>query len=95
MVNYESPSKYAKNPEDVPFGEHFAIHCCISTYTPGDERSRTNPGHGYPESTLDSWDYEIYQNVEKWNQAIEYKTLKAIGLFLFTQTDLRLKNEFL
>lgn len=40
-----------------------------SYYTPGDERSRTNPGHGYPESTTY---YDVlktftnFQGLEKW-----------------------------
>jgi hypothetical protein len=33
-------------------GEHYAILEFITEYihTPGDERSKTNPGHGYPET---------------------------------------------
>jgi hypothetical protein len=37
--------------EDVPEREHWAIIESASVVIPGDERSRTNPGHGYPEST--------------------------------------------
>lgn len=73
---FDYPKKFAHLPEDVPFGEHFAILQCKSIYTPGDERSRTNPGHGYPERWEDCWEYEVYENREKWEQAIEYKTLK-------------------
>jgi hypothetical protein len=38
-------------------------------YIPGDERSRSNPGHGYPAS------YESYDSVEKFetNQFEKYK----------------------
>jgi len=32
----------------------FAIITRTSHTIPGDERSRTNPGHGYPEHTVDS-----------------------------------------
>lgn len=34
----------------MPSGEHYAamIFDSFTTYTEGDERSRTHPGHGYP-----------------------------------------------
>lgn len=35
---------------DIPKTEHFAVVYADTIYIPGDERSRTNPGHGYPES---------------------------------------------
>ena len=69
------PLLFASKPEDVPMGEHFAILCLRSIYIPGDERSRTNPGHGYPESTEHYWAYEVYQSREKWENAITQKTL--------------------
>ena len=42
--------KQVTKPSDVPVGRHYAIivYKTISVYIPGDERSRTNPGHGYP-----------------------------------------------
>jgi hypothetical protein len=43
--------KYVKRPSDIPSVEHWAIITGSSILIPGDERSRTNPGHGYPEST--------------------------------------------
>ncbi len=38
---------------DFPSGHHYLIIVSKteSIYIPGDERSRTNPGHGYPEHT--------------------------------------------
>lgn len=43
------------SPDQVPEGPHFAllIYTSESVTIPGDERSRTNPGHGYPEHTND------------------------------------------
>jgi hypothetical protein len=38
----------------IPQEEHFAVVYSDSIFIPGDERSRTNPGHGYP-------DYETRQ----------------------------------
>jgi len=78
MANYRDgpkhdyPKIFAKKVEDIPIGEHFAILVPGSAYIPGDERSRTNPGHGYPEHSIEYWNYEIYENKEKWEQAIQY-----------------------
>lgn len=36
---------------DLPEGTSWAILEQDSIYVPGDERSRTNPGHGYPAHT--------------------------------------------
>jgi len=51
-----------KGPSDVPEGPHFTviIYDTTSVYVPGDERSRTNPGHGYPEHT------DTYDTFEHW-----------------------------
>ncbi len=35
---------------NIPQHEHFAVVYEDSIFIPGDERSRTNPGHGYPDS---------------------------------------------
>lgn len=45
-----------------------------STFVPGDERSRTNPGHGYPEHTVQSWDYVVYANKQEWENDIAEMT---------------------
>ena len=41
-----------------------------SSYTvPGDERSRTNPGHGYPEHTVqyqEFREFKDYNEMEQW-----------------------------
>jgi len=55
---------------------HYAILTFGSTYVPGDERSRTNPGHGYPAHTDDYIKYEAYGDNEKevWEMKIEFYT---------------------
>lgn len=40
--------KYITNPTDIPKGTQYAALVSGSVYIPGDERSKTNPGHGYP-----------------------------------------------
>ena len=54
--------KLVKSKKDLPTEPHFAVilYKSQSVYIPGDERSRTNPGHGYPER------YETYNSCEHW-----------------------------
>jgi hypothetical protein len=49
-------------PSNIPKGEHYqvAVYKTTSVYHEGDERSRTNPGHGYPAYT------EKISNFEQW-----------------------------
>ena len=53
---------------------HYAILTFGSTYIPGDERSRTNPGHGYPASTEYHVEYEAFTEEQKeiWEKKIEF-----------------------
>lgn len=61
---------YITDPMQIPAGEHYAILFSKSTFIPGDERSRTNPGHGYGPETIKSWDYVIYPNRQEWEKEI-------------------------
>ena len=66
--------KRVEKPEEMPKGEHFVIlGMYTSSYTiPGDERSRTNPGHGYPESTVTNnmIEYWVCANETVWQELI-------------------------
>lgn len=46
-----STKKFVSNLEDIPMTECWVIAAATSVHHDGDERSRTNPGHGYPEHT--------------------------------------------
>ncbi len=67
------------SPDQVPSGPHFAllIYTSESVTTPGDERSRTNPGHGYPEHTTDypTFTHHVTTDLTALRAAIE-----AIGI---------------
>lgn len=54
-------------PNDVPNEPHFAviIYKSQSVYIEGDERSRTNPGHGYPAHTETYSTFEHYVTTDK------------------------------
>lgn len=60
-MNLSKFAKLIKGAEQVPSEEHFAIlvYEHSSVHVPGDERSRTNPGHGYPAHDVDTsaWAY--------------------------------------
>jgi len=60
-------SELSKFP-DIP---HWVILTTSSYDVPGDERSRTNPGHGYPAHTVTSINYNIYHSEEEWLKEIE------------------------
>ena len=62
--------KYVSRVEDVPTVEHYALIKTNSVHIPGDERSRTHLGHGYPAETKYFVSYEAYFTEEKLLQAI-------------------------
>lgn len=62
---------------DIPKHPHFAIITSGSVHVPGDERSRTNPGHGYPEYTEYFIQYEAYDDREDWEDAIARRERSA------------------
>lgn len=63
---------------ELPKGEYFAILYPTSITVPGDERSRTNPGHGYPEHREDYWRIEVYAGETQWKEQI-HKLATAEG----------------
>lgn len=61
---------------DVPNHGHWAIIQTTSVNIPGDERSRTNPGHGYPASTETFITYRAFNSEAEWANEIERLTLE-------------------
>lgn len=61
---------YVHHKDEMPDGEHYAIIVYSSIYIPGDERSRTDPGHGYPESTEPVINYIAYLDKAAWEADI-------------------------
>lgn len=75
-----------KDLESFKDKEHFSIlvYKTSSTYVPGDERSRTNPGHGYPggyETTNDIYHY-VTTSEKVLNEAI-LKLVEEKSDFIF------------
>lgn len=71
--------KYCKRKSDVPSVKHYAIIMFGSYTVAGDERSRTNPGHGYPEHTESTAEYLAYLDRAEWETQIQRLTLDKFG----------------
>ena len=65
------PRNWVHSPEDLPPGEHYVILTFGTITIPGDERSRTHPGHGYPESTETTIECVVYATEEGWKAEIQ------------------------
>ena len=75
----EHRRKFPRRVEDLPDEEFYAILYPESTTVPGDERSRTNPGHGYPEHTVENWRMEVYPTREEWEAEILKESSSEFG----------------
>jgi hypothetical protein len=74
--------KYVNDPQGVPSGKHWAILVFSSIHIPGDERSRTNPGHGYPASTETKISYNLFETEEAWKADIAARTKRGDKKFV-------------
>lgn len=66
--------RYVTNKNQLPKIGHCAVLVFSSIYIPGDERSRTHPGHGYPETTEEVVKYIAFdteQELTDWVAANE------------------------
>jgi hypothetical protein len=79
--------------EDIPVGKaHLAIIEFGTIYHEGDERSRTNPGHGYPAYTETTSKYIYYDHDErdKWVERIG--KLMGVGQYSTKENFIALEN---
>lgn len=65
--------KYCGTKSDIPKADHFAILEFTVVHTPGDERSRTHPGHGYPASSENMARYYAYTDRDEWEADVSEK----------------------
>ena len=68
---------FVSTKDQMPKVEHWAIFKFSTIHIPGDERSRTNPGHGYPASNEPIVKYEAYLNKADWEEAVKALAGKA------------------
>lgn len=71
MKAASSTKIYVTSIDKLPTTEHWAILQDTSVHIPGDERSRTNPGHGYPESTEHFITYTAYTDKEEFESELK------------------------
>jgi hypothetical protein len=71
--------KWCHTATEIPKEPHYAILEQRSISIPGDERSRTNPGHGYPASTEQVWDYIVFKDREEWEAEVKRRHGMAFG----------------
>lgn len=69
--------KWCHSIADIPKEPHYAILESSTISIPGDERSRTHPGHGYPASTEQVWNYIVFETQEEWEKQIKSLESKA------------------
>jgi len=78
---------YVSNKDHIPKEPHWAIIEFSLIHVPGDERSRTHPGHGYPAHTETQITYKAFTDEDEWAFAVEelerqgrveYKAMKVI-----------------
>lgn len=67
------------NPR-VLFGEHWAIIQDHRVTIPGDERSRTNPGHGYPEFIETFQSYRAFSDYNAFLRELEKCEEGTVGV---------------
>ena len=65
------PDEFVTTKGKFPDQPHWVILKFSSTYVPGDERSRTAPGHGYPAHSVPNVSYEAYLTEEKFLAAVQ------------------------
>lgn len=56
---------------NIPNEKHWAVITTTSIYVPGDDRSRTHPGHGYPEHYEESIIYQVFTDFDKLTKHLE------------------------
>lgn len=69
IMQFKNDHRTIQKPDEIPPGKHFAALEFSTITIPGDERSRKNPGHGYPEEQRVVARYIQFDNEEamkKW-----------------------------
>lgn len=76
--------KYVFKKEDLPNNKHYAVLVFRKEFVPGDERSVTNPGHGYPAHYVNRTDYisfDSQKDLSDWilrNREKEYSVVVSV-----------------
>jgi len=71
--------KYVSTKGEMLTQPHWAIIEFDSIWIPGDERSRTNPGHGYPEHSESVVKYIAFTDETEWKGEIQKRMTSPYG----------------
>lgn len=71
--------KYISNKSTFPNQPHYAALVFGSITIPGDERSRTHPGHGYPESTQATVQYIKFDSKDEMEGWVRQQESREYG----------------
>ena len=63
--------RWVHSLDEMPTEPHYAVMEFGSIYIPGDERSQSCPGHGYPAETVTKIDYIVFKDRESWEVYIK------------------------
>lgn len=76
MSNIYNNAIFVTSADKMPSGEHWAIVEFSSFTVPGDERSRTAPGHGYPEHQQTTVEYRAYLTREDFEAEMQERAAR-------------------
>jgi len=85
--------RWVYSRSDIPTEPHYAVMEFGTIYIPSDERSRTCPGHGYPESTETKIDYLVFDSKESWEAYVAKNRSKNIFAAFVTPATITEKVE--
>lgn len=71
--------KYISDKSKIPTTPHWALLEFGSIFIPGDERSRTNPGHGYGDSTESTIKYMVFDSQEEITAYLQREATSTFG----------------
>jgi hypothetical protein len=70
---------YCTKKSDIPTIPHWAIVYFTTHYIPGDDRSKSCPGHGYPERIEKVAKYCAFDNENEWKADITARLNPSYG----------------
>ena len=83
------------NKHDMLTEPHWAIVTYSSVHHEGDERSRTNPGHGYPAYSEEIVKYQSFTDEDEWKECIRDYTVRKIEFSAMKVIPAKVKTEVL
>ena len=71
--------KYISDKSEIPTTPHWALLEFGTIHIPGDERSRTHPGHGYGETTESTIKYMAFDSQEEITAYLQKENNSLFG----------------